>query len=123
MKMHDAGSKADRDRAVVLNSYQEMCRFFRVPRGRRLTVREIAGMTNTQLFQAAKDLYNSQPVKKALRLSRKMGLSSPPESRLSRLKFSARRMTARLWLLLVGARKIEVPRVAAEVGLKEVNHA
>lgn len=68
-RVHNVGSKADRDRA--------MCEEFRVPRHMRLTVREIATMTNSQLYQASKDLYNNVDIKKARRLAVKLGVAEP----------------------------------------------
>lgn len=79
-RIHDKGAKADRDRAVVLHSYLVMCDEFRVPRRMRLTAREIAGMSNTQLYQASKDLYNNASVKQAQRLAVRLGVAQPPES-------------------------------------------
>lgn len=76
-RVHNVGSKADRDRAVVLHSYLAMCKEFRVPRRMRLTPREIASMTNTQLYQASKDLYNNVDIKKAQCLAVKLGVAKP----------------------------------------------
>ena len=70
--VHNVGAKADRDRAVILRSYQTMCEEFRVRKSRRLSPREIAAMTNAQLFQASKDLYNGATVKQASRLAKKV---------------------------------------------------
>jgi len=77
MRLHDKGQKADRDRAVVLHSYKVMCREFRVPRRQRLTTVQILSMSNNQLYQASKDLYNGATVKQARRLARKLGLNGP----------------------------------------------
>lgn len=77
-RIHDKGAKADRDRAVVLRSYLTMCDEFRVPRRMRLTAREIAGMSNTQLYQASKDLYNNASVKQAQRLAVRLGVTEKP---------------------------------------------
>lgn len=79
-RIHDRGAKADRDRAVVLRSYLAMCDEFRVPRRMRLTAREIAGMSNSQLYQASKDLYNNASVSQARRLAVRLGMAQPPES-------------------------------------------
>lgn len=70
--VHNVGAKADRDRAVILQSYQAMVKEFRIRKSRQLTPREIATMTNAQLFQASKDLYNSATVKQASRLAKKV---------------------------------------------------
>ena len=78
MQLHNKGAKADRDRAILIASYDAMCKEFNVKVSKRLTPADIAGMTNTQLYQAAKDLYNSQPVKKAVKLSNKLnGVKKP----------------------------------------------
>ena len=72
MQIHDKGAKADRDRAILVSSYTAMCKEFRTPVSKRLTPVDISKMTNTQLFQASKDLYNSQPLHKAVKLSNKL---------------------------------------------------
>ena len=72
MQIHDKGAKADRDRAILLASYNAMCKEFKVKMTNRLTITDIAKMTNKQLFQASKDLYNGQPLEKALKLSNKL---------------------------------------------------
>lgn len=106
-KVHNVGAKADRDRAVVLHSYLAMCDEFRVPRRMRLTPREIACMTNTQLYQASKDLYNNVSIKQAQRLAIRLGVATqkPIEERLPlprwirrwlRRQFAARRAAATL---------------------------
>ena len=69
--VHNVGAKADRDRAIILQSYRTMVKEFRVKKSRQLSPREIATMTNAQLFQASKDLYNSATVKQASRLPRR----------------------------------------------------
>lgn len=78
-RIHDKGAKADRDRSVILHSYLAMCDEFRVPKNRRLSTREIATMTNNQLYQASKDLYNGATVKQAQRLAVRLGLAQAPE--------------------------------------------
>lgn len=78
-RIHDKGAKADRDRSVILHSYLAMCDEFRVPRSRRLSTREIATMTNNQLFQASKDLYNGATIQQAQRLAIRLGLAQGPE--------------------------------------------
>lgn len=74
MMIHNAGPKADRDRALLLKSYNKMVRVFRTPRKDRLTPMELAGISNTKLFQVSKDLYNAAPVRKAKRIARILGL-------------------------------------------------
>jgi len=82
--VHNVGAKADRDRAVILRSYQTMCEEFRVKKSRRLSPREIAAMTNAQLFQASKDLYNGATVKQARRLAVRMGVADKEPGLVSR---------------------------------------
>lgn len=77
-KVHDKGAKGERDRAVILHSYQAMCEEFKVPKDRRLSPRDIATMTTSQLYQASKDLYNGTSIKNAARLARKLGVSKAP---------------------------------------------
>lgn len=80
MQIHDKGAKADRDRAILVASYTQMCKEFRTPVSKRLTPVDISKMTNTQLFQASKDLYNSQPLHKAVKLSNKLNMRPKQES-------------------------------------------
>ncbi len=70
MMVHNHGPKATRDRAILLSSYQAMVKEFRPKE--RLSASDIAKMTNEQLYQASRDLYNAQPIKKAERLARKL---------------------------------------------------
>lgn len=85
MMLHEKGRKAERDRAVLLASYEAMCREFRVPRAKRLTTDQIARMTTVQLYRASKDLYNGTSIKKAARLAVKMGLVEHPKSWAERM--------------------------------------
>jgi len=80
MRLHDKGQKADRDRAVVLHSYQEMCKFFHVPHSARLTPVQLTKMTNTQIYQAGKDLYNGATVAQAHKLAVKLGVYKQGEN-------------------------------------------
>jgi len=74
MLIHNKGAKADRDRAVLVHSYKAMCKYFNVPRRDRLTPLALASLSNTQIYKLSKDLYNDQPVGRAKRLARKLGL-------------------------------------------------
>ena len=82
--VHNTGRKAGRDRAVILASYREMCKAFRVPKSRRLAEKDIARMTNAQLYQASKDLYNGATVKQARRLAVRMGVAAKDPGLVSR---------------------------------------
>lgn len=101
MRIHEKGAKADRDRAVILHSYETMCREFRVPRSKRLSTEAIARMTTNQLMQASRDLYNGQPVKKAKRLAQKLGFEQQPIRDPAFLRFW---YTFRSWLLIIRAK-------------------
>jgi len=86
-RVHDKGAKGERDRAVILHSYYAMCREFRVPRDERLTAREVASMTTSQLYQASKDLYNNSSLRDAQRLARKLGVDkTAPTTLLGRAR-------------------------------------
>lgn len=82
--VHSTGRKAERDRAVILASYREMCKAFRVPKSRRLSEKDIARMTNAQLYQASKDLYNGATVKQARQLAVRMGVAEKAPGIFSR---------------------------------------
>ena len=82
--VHNTGRKAERDRAVLLASYREMCKAFRVPKSRRIHDRDIARMTNAQIYQASKDLYNGATVKQARRLAVRMGVADKEPGLVSR---------------------------------------
>lgn len=99
-RVHDKGEKADRDRAVILHSYLAMCDEFRVPRARRLSAREIATMTNTQLYQASKDLYNGATIRQATRLAVRLGTMPAPE-RFPRLRKLVGRVRRQVRLLKI----------------------
>jgi hypothetical protein len=101
--LHNVGAKADRDRAVVLHSYEELCRVARIPRAKRLTPFQVAVMTNTQLYQVSKDIYNGLPIKKAQRLAVRLGLVEKPEHvpALKRLRWWLRAQLAYLRMRFV----------------------
>ena len=80
MKVHNKGFKADRDRAVLINSYHVMCKDFRVSKERRLDDGRLAAMSNEMLFKVNKDLYSQATVKQARKLAVKMGLLESPWS-------------------------------------------
>ena len=82
--VHNTGRKAERDRAVILASYREMCKAFRVPKSRRLSEKDIARMPNAQLYQASKDLYNGATIKQARRLAVRMGVAEKAPGIVSR---------------------------------------
>ena len=85
MMLHEKGRKAERDRAVLINSYEAMCDEFRVPMLKRLTRSDIARMSNKALYRASKDVYSQATVKQANKLAIKMGLVEKPESWLKRI--------------------------------------
>lgn len=85
MVLHEKGMKAERDRAVLVASYDQMCREFRVPHAKRLTPSQMANMSNAALYRASKDLYNGASMKDAARLAVKMGLVVRPEPRIVRV--------------------------------------
>lgn len=98
--VHNKGRKAEKDRVLLLHSYAEMCQAFHVPRSRRLSPREIALMTNAQLYQANKDLYNGAPAGQARRLASRLGVGAA----LPTLRQRALRLWRRLVLRMSGVR-------------------
>ena len=90
--VHNKGAKAEKDRAILLGSYREMCKAFRTPKAQRIPERDLARMTNTQVYQASKDLYNGATVKQARRLAERLGVSSRGPSLLARFKAWAGKM-------------------------------
>jgi hypothetical protein len=78
MMLHESGWKAERDRTILLASYRDMTKFFRVPRRSRLTTEQIAKMTNKHLKRACSDLYNGVTVKQATAYGIKRGLIPKP---------------------------------------------
>lgn len=107
--VHNVGAKADRDRAVILRSYHAMCEEFRIRKSRRLSPREIAAMTNAQLFQASKDLYNGATVKQAKRLARKLGVSRGTPGFFMRMSAHLRNLFAAVAHKARGFRVEDVP--------------
>jgi site-specific recombinase XerC len=81
MTVHRKGAKADRDRAVLINSYHVMCHDFRIPKKDRLDAAAIARLSNEMLLKVNKDMYSQATVKQARKLAIKMGLD---ESNLQR---------------------------------------
>ena len=79
MNLHNKGAKADRDRTLLIESYAVMTKTFKTPVKKILTVEQIAKMTNAQLYQTAKDLYNSQSFKNSMKLAVKLGRAEKPE--------------------------------------------
>lgn len=80
--IHDKGRKAERDRAILINSYETMADEFRLPASKRLTRVDIARMSNTALYQASKDVYSQASVKQAKKLAIKMGLVEKSSRRI-----------------------------------------
>lgn len=74
MTLHEKGVKAERDRAILITSYEVMCDEFRLPSSKRLTRANMAMMSNKVLYQASKDVYSQATVKQAKKLAIKMGL-------------------------------------------------
>jgi pentose-5-phosphate-3-epimerase len=85
MKVHEKGFKADRDRAVLINSYHVMSKDFNVPRKDRLDAAALARLSNEMLFKVNKDLYSQATVKQARKLAIKMGLAEKPKTWLNKL--------------------------------------
>ena len=84
MTIHNKGRKADRDRAVLINSYHVMVRDFRVPKARRLDDARLASMSNEMLLKVNRDIYSQATVKQANALAVKMGLIHKPQSWIGR---------------------------------------
>ena len=86
MMLHEKGRKSERDRAVLINSYEVMCDEFRVPMLKRLRRVDMARMSNAALYRASKDVYSQATVKQAHRLAVRMGLVERPEGLWGRIK-------------------------------------
>jgi hypothetical protein len=84
MMLHEKGKKSDRDRAILIKSYETMCNEFRLPACKRLTRADMARMSNQALYRASKDVYSQASVKQANRLAVKMGLVKKPDSWVNR---------------------------------------
>lgn len=72
--VHNKGKKAEKDRAVLLTAYYEMCRVFRIAKSKRLSTYDISVMTNAQIYQAGRDLYNNATIKQAQKLTKRLNL-------------------------------------------------
>ena len=81
MTVHLKGAKADRDRAVLINSYHVMCHDFRIPKKDRLDQAALSRLSNEMLFKINKDIYSQATVKQARKLAIKMGLLESPLQR------------------------------------------
>jgi hypothetical protein len=84
MTIHRKGAKADRDRAVLINSYKVMVKDFRIPRKDWLDQAALSRLSNEMLFKINKDIYSQATVKQAKKLAIKMGLLDKPESWIGR---------------------------------------
>lgn len=85
MMLHEKGRKAERDRAILINSYEAMADEFRLPASKRLTRFDMAKMSNAAIYRASKDVYSQASVEQAERLAIKMGLKKKPETWLQRI--------------------------------------
>jgi hypothetical protein len=84
MTLHEKGVKAERDRAILINSYETMADEFRLPASKRLTRADMARMSNAALYQASKDVYAQAKPKQLVKLAVKMGLVKKPDSWVNR---------------------------------------
>ena len=80
MMLHEKGAKAERDRAILINSYEAMCDEFRLPAAKRLSRADMARMSNAAIYRASKDVYSQASVKQANKLAVKMGLKEKSPS-------------------------------------------
>lgn len=78
MMLHETGMKAQRDRAMLVASYRDMVREFRVPRSERITADQMSKMTTRQLHRACRDLYNGVSVDEARKYGIKRGFIPAP---------------------------------------------
>ena len=85
MTVHNKGFKANRDRIVLIHSYNTMCRDFKIPKNQRMKPIDIARISNEMLFKVNKDLYSQATVKQARKLAVKMKLVDKPETWFSRI--------------------------------------
>ena len=85
MTVHRKGAKADRDRAVLINSYKVMCHDFRIPKKDRMDHAALARLSNEMLFKINKDIYSQATVKQARKLAIKMGLAESESARKWRM--------------------------------------
>jgi len=86
MMLHEKGYKAERDRAILIKSYETMCDEFRLPAAKRLTRADMAKMSNQALYRASKDVYSQASVKQADRLAVKIGIKPKPDGIIRRIK-------------------------------------
>jgi len=86
MEIHNKGAKADRDRTLLIVSYNRMVQKFHTPRSKRLSTAEISRMTNTQIYQASKDLWNGATPRQQKRLAGELGLDVPKVSRWAKAR-------------------------------------
>lgn len=86
MMLHDKGVKAERDRAILITSYEVMCDEFRLPFSKRLSRANMAMMSNKALYRASKDVYSQATVKQAKKLAIKMKLVEKPENIIDTIK-------------------------------------
>ena len=101
MMVHNKGPKAARDRALLVNSYTEMCREFRISKSKQLNAAQIAGLSNEKLYKVNKDLYSQANVKQANRLAVKLGLIEKPETLV---EWIIRNIKRRFFISLKGAK-------------------
>jgi hypothetical protein len=76
--LHESGIKAQRDRSMLIASYRDMVKEFRIPRKDRITADKMSKLTNKQLYQACKDLYNGVTIKQARKYGIKRGFIKKP---------------------------------------------
>jgi hypothetical protein len=120
--IYDKGPKADRDRALLIVSYRRMCRAFRVPRAQRATAEQLARMPNSVLYRMTKGMYNTAPLKKALRLARKLGVAPKMPSKWLKVKNAVRNVFVTL-NYVVKRRALKPATRNIEVVKKEAEHA
>lgn len=85
MTVHNKGQKAEMDRAILLHSYEVMCREFRVPKNKVQDSAALARMSNDILYRLNKDLYSRATVKQAHKLAVRMGLADKPDTYFARI--------------------------------------
>jgi len=78
MMLHETGFKSQRDRSMLVASYRDMAKEFKVPRKERITAAQMSKMTNRQLHCACRDLYNGVTVEVATAYGIKRGIIKKP---------------------------------------------